>query len=222
MNRLPKISNIPAEIALSVLAAFAFWASLPYQPYAASPVLKVSMMAILAFYAWRQRQLIGLTLLVALVAHGTGDVLLDVDRKALFVPAMAAFLTGHILYAVLFWPLRRPWSTWKKGDKADAIAVLILGVGLAGVLVPKLSGILAVAVPIYVAGILTMTVLAVAASWRRPWVVAGAAFYVFSDALIAIDSFLLPLDAVRYLIWPSYAAAQILIVAGYVAERKAG
>jgi uncharacterized membrane protein YhhN len=152
-------------------------------------------------------------LAAALVAHTAGDVLIE---TAPFVLAMAAFGAGHLLYVRLFWPARRPWEDVRGGAKLTIGALALAGALLLHRLVPGLQPVLAAAVPLYAVALLAMAAVAQLTARGRPWVPLGALLFVASDSVLALDRFVGPLEAARWIVWPAYWLGQAAIVLGWL------
>ncbi|MBP7064941.1 lysoplasmalogenase [Ferrovibrio sp.] len=184
---------------------------------------------LLALQAWRWRAQIGEAaarlLVAALLFSAAGDVFLALDRVRLFVPGLASFLLAHLAYLALFYrnrarPFRlRLWQTC-------AIAALL---GYAALMLAWLTpalGPLLLPVCFYIAAIMAMGVAALALPQIRLggyfWVGLGAISFIFSDSLIAIDKFLLPLAWAGPAIWLSYVAAQVAILLGWRCNADCG
>ena len=88
---------------------------------------------------------------------------------------------------------------------------------MSSILVPNLSGVMAIAVPIYVTVLSSMAVLAWTADLRGQLAAYGAVSYLVSDALIGYNAFVGPVPYETALTWPTYAGAQIVIVLGIIA-----
>ena len=66
-----------------------------------------------------------------------------------------------------------------------------------------------------------MVCMALLAQLPTIWTAVGAVCFATSDAMIAISRFILGNEALAVPIWWSYAAAQILITAGFFFGREA-
>ncbi len=151
-------------------------------------------------------------LLAALVASLAGDVFLMLPGNY-FIPGLASFLVAHFFYIALF----RQGVPWFPSRRA---LLGTLGVGAAmyawvwgGLADPVLQ----VAVAAYVSVIALMVAQAIgrAATVRDAAAKAvglGACVFMLSDALIAVNRFVLPLPLVSLWVLASYFTAQILIV----------
>ncbi len=156
----------------------------------------------------------GQVLVVTLVALGfgwIGDLALANPGEIWFLVGLGSFLIGHVVYIVLFLRYlgrgRLPWS---------ALALIGPFIALLLVLAPHLGGLL-VPVAVYAAVITTMAITATRCS---PIVAVGAALFMISDSLLALDRFLPHAEIWQsgFLIMLSYIAAQGLITLG-VARR---
>ncbi|MES2938278.1 MAG: lysoplasmalogenase family protein [Pseudomonadota bacterium] len=139
-----------------------------------------------------------------------GDVLLMLP--GLFIPGLVAFLLAHLCYIALF----KQGQPWFPSGRALVIALAYAG-GLYAILFPSLGPVLKVACAAYALVIALMTAQAVgrAAQLRDANAVAvavGAALFMLSDSLLAINKFALPLPLAPLWILASYYAAQLLIV----------
>ena len=81
---------------------------------------------------------------------------------------------------------------------------------------PMLRGPLAIASPIYSLALTAMAVAALLGRWHGPWVVVGALLFVLSDVVLGLKLFA-GQETLAPVIWPAYAAAQILMPLGYLA-----
>lgn len=181
------------------------------------PLWKCAMALLLARAAWfhaprRERR----WLVAALVFSLVGDLLLALPGLRLsFVGGLGAFLLAHLAYLALFVPLA-----------GDARAPRLLGcgvvIGTGGTLLhlfqPNLGG-LAWPVALYMGVLCAMVCAALVARLPTGLAALGALCFVVSDALIGYTRFLAPFDSYPLAVWWTYAAAQLLLVAGIVMGR---
>ena len=153
-----------------------------------------------------------LILLGALLASLVGDVLL-MQSDAYFIPGLVAFLVAHGFYIALFLQdsPRFPSGRALLGTLGVGAAMLVWLWG--GLTDPGLK----IAVPVYVGVIALMAAQAIGRATvlrdARAWGVAvGALVFMLSDALIAVNRFVLPLPLAPLWILSSYYLAQCLIV----------
>ncbi|OGB13872.1 MAG: hypothetical protein A2W72_05685 [Burkholderiales bacterium RIFCSPLOWO2_12_67_14] len=152
-------------------------------------------------------------LLAALAASLAGDVFLMLD--GLFIPGLAAFLLAHIAYTVLF----RQGVPWLANRRALG-AVATVGLGMYAVLwfggLPTgLRG--PVAAYVLAIGLMAAQAMGRASVLRdgpSVMVAVGAACFMASDALLALNRFVSPLPMSAFWVLGSYYAAQCLMVMG--------
>ena len=152
----------------------------------------------------------GLVLVAALALCLAGDVFLMFE--GFFIPGLASFLAAHLCYLALF----RQGVRWFPSGRALAGTLAVAALLLA-VLLPRLGPVLQVAVTAYAIVIALMAAQAIGrASVLRDraslGVAAGAAVFMLSDAILAINRFALPVPLAPLWILSTYYAAQILIV----------
>jgi len=185
--------------------------------WAAQPAFKASMALLLALAAAahpivRERR----WLMLALVFSAAGDALLAVSWWAeSFVLGLAAFLLAHVCFLGALVPLDRESSL----SRPRWIAVAAVCTACAALLVwfwPQLGrdG-LTIPVTVYMAVLGAMVCAALLAQLPTLWTAVGAVFFAGSDAMIGIGRFVLGNEALAVPIWWTYAAAQILITAGF-------
>jgi uncharacterized membrane protein YhhN len=207
-------------LVISCIAALIFWISAMMPPYPGRWMIKWLAIASLAVIVWRQRQSPQEAwLAAALLSHSAGDVLLDIDRTGLFLPAVGAFLCGHVLYLLAFWPDVRVAQQVSLPNKSLVLAVVTFGLMMGTVIYPHLPKPLMFPIVIYMFAICAMAITAIAANYSPKWVVVGALLYLFSDALIGLDTFVSPLTLSAYLVWPAYYFGQLLIGLGFLRRK---
>lgn len=124
-------------------------------------------------------------LAIALALCAVGDAFLAGDPKRWLPYGLAAFLAGHVVYALLFWRERGP-----VGPAFWAVAPLI---ALAGatmlVLLWRSLGALKPAVVVYVLAIVAMVTASLLLPRLRWPATIGALAFMTSDAVLAFDLF---------------------------------
>lgn len=153
----------------------------------------------------------GCWLLAGLLLCALGDLLLMPDREAAFLAGLAAFLCGHLLYAVAF--LQLPLHT--AGLAASALpAAALLGLVLRW-LWPHLPGDMKLPVAAYVV-VITAMLLAAGATAGAPGAalrLVGAWGFALSDIAVARRQFVNPSRVNSLWGTPLYFAAQMLLAA---------
>jgi uncharacterized membrane protein YhhN len=159
-------------------------------------------------------------ILLALIFSWAGDVLLNFEKRdpIFFLLGLSAFLLAHIFYILFFHFVRVRASVSGKGWLL--VAVVIYYAVLINLLAPHLGGI---KVPVEVYGVvisfmfmLALHMLFISNKSAGRIMALGAALFVTSDTLLAINKFLQPFYGAPYFVMISYALAQWLIVAGAV------
>ncbi len=148
----------------------------------------------------------GKFIFLGLIFSVMGDVLLEASPE-LFAFGLISFLIAHINYIIAF------FGREKKASLGITALLFVYGGVLYYILYPTL-GKLAIPVLFYVIVILSMV-------WRAfaqrkfdsfaLFALVGSLFFVFSDSLIALNKFYMPIDYSRPVIMATYWTAQFLI-----------
>ncbi|CAN5371821.1 lysoplasmalogenase [soil metagenome] len=193
-------------------------------------VTKPLIMLSLTGYYWINAERRSLTFILALLFCWLGDVLLMFESTAalFFIFGLLSFLMGHLLYMISYRKLRDDDIShellWTQKVRFS-IPIVLIGTGLITVLFPTL-GILKIPVLIYSMVLVGMVMTALFRYGRTSllsfWLVfAGAAFFMISDSLLAINKFYAPLPFGGFMIMLTYIGAQYLIVQGGLRHRNA-
>ncbi len=154
--------------------------------------------------------------IVALLGLGfglLGDVLLlDGDVPARFLGGLSSFLGGHLLYIAAFVMVGLLVNAWLALPAVVALGCLVASRALLPTLWQRGDRPLAGAVATYMAVLTLAAVLAGATG--RPLVAAGAALFVVSDTILAMDKFVRPVPHAHLWVMTSYLLAQTGIVGG--------
>jgi uncharacterized membrane protein YhhN len=151
--------------------------------------------------------------MIGLMFGLAGDVCLALPGNTAFRAGLAAFLAGHVLYAVAFAALsyRHDWI------RPEMVVLLLCSGAIAVWLWPNL-GRMRIPVAAYIFVITSMMFAAVAA-FHNPeleetggiLLLAGAAFFYFSDILVARDRFVKHGFINRLIGLPCYYAGQFML-----------
>lgn len=158
-------------------------------------------------------------LMPALLLSAVGDWALAIPWwTQSFVVGLTAFLLAHLCFLGALLPLaaRRP-------SKPRIAAVVTMCAATAALLAwfwPHLNK-LALPVTAYILVLTAMVCAALVARLPTIWTAVGAVCFAASDSLIAIGRFILGNEALAVPIWWSYAAALILMTAGFFFGREA-
>lgn len=204
---------------LSIIAALLY---LPKQADAPSwrrTVIKAGSIVLLAMLAYLEN---GPFLLIAgLALSALGDAFLAQKSEKAFLAGLGSFLSGHIAYVILFALIGSGLDiilaqSWRVILPAIALA---FAVSLLRRLLPVVDAQMRLPVTAYVVAIFAM--LLTSATVPPPLVMIGAAFFVASDSILAIERFMLaPSSSHRGwsgpAIWVLYYLAQICITLGFL------
>jgi len=201
--------NIAVPAALSALAAAVYFGLMSGDlGFVVNTVLKGAAVAILAVAAaLTARNLDGWLLAAALAFGAAGDMLLEVELAW----GGTAFALGHIAAIALYLRNRRPRGAMPVSQKAASAAIW-----LSAPVVYLLAGQDAnIGLALYTLLLTTMAATAWISRFSRYRTGIGAVLFVASDAFIfaRLGGRVDPALATQ-LIWPLYAAGQILIFIG--------
>ena len=161
-------------------------------------------------------RLLGLAL-IALVFSWLGDTAPALATgDTAFLLMVGFFLVAQVVYVVAFWPYRAESALyrrrWLMAPYVGFVAVLVW------LCAPHTGGLL---VPVLLYGLI-LGLMAVLATGLNPWVAAGGALFLVSDALIALRAFAPGFDLPQNGFWvmSTYIAAQTLIVLGLLARDR--
>ena len=187
-------------------------------------LIKPSILMALSIYFWQETSAMKnrkriLTMQVALFFACLGDVLLMLDGPMYFQLGLGAFLMMQIGYIVVFWT-----GSFRGIAIPRAIIIVVFAITLFMWIRPNLGGLF---VPVFVY-MLTITTMVLTTLNREnkvqsdsfQWVFVGAALFMISDSLIAIEKFATPLPLREILVMLTYMAGQYLIVEGLLKELR--
>jgi len=184
----------------------------PSTPLEFSALLKIIPIILLSFLVVRAGiNSVSLHLLLALLFSMGGDVLLETN---LFVPGLSSFLFAQLLYGSLFLRYHSSWS-------ADyQTSLLFVGASLVmAVIMWSYAGDMRLPVIAY---LLVITFMGLSANTSTiKGVTLGAAVFILSDSIIAIDRFVMAVPASGWLIMITYYIAQFLLVSAVIQEIQA-
>lgn len=193
---------------------------IPHDPVGLKITFKLIPMLLIILFAFHQapglpkiyKTLIILGLFVCMLADGL---------IYWFIVGLITFLIGHIIYIFAFRKIKKH-SIPKWAAALLLIYGLIMTIWLAGTLWSEKETILAVAVVLYIAVILTM-------GWNafqtgNKFVIIGATLFIISDSILAINKFIIDVPYEHALVMLSYYGAQFLfafsIISHYSATRN--
>jgi uncharacterized membrane protein YhhN len=163
-------------------------------------------------------------LLIGLFFSWMGDVFLLFEYKnaLFFIFGLASFLTTHIFYIIYFLRIRSANDSLLKKQPIFIALVLAYGITLVWQLYPHL-GDLKLPVMVYAAVICTMLLCSLHVFLKvnkkaAGYYFSGAAAFVVSDSLLAINKFYQPFAFAGVFIMLTYCAAQYFIVRGFIEQ----
>lgn len=165
-------------------------------------------------------------LMPALLLSALGDWVLAIPWWPLsFEVGLAAFLLAHLCFIAALLPLVPPWSSRAERPSTPRIVAVVLmclvSIALLAWFWPHLGpDRLTLPVTVYIVVLTAMVCTALLAKLPTIWTAVGAVCFAASDSMIAISRFILGNEALAVPIWWSYAAAQILITAGFFFGRE--
>ena len=190
-------------------------------------VAKPSLMLILLVYFWaeaKDKAAQKYLIILALAFSCAGDVFLLFEKQnpRLFIFGLGSFLVAHLFYIAYFLNIRTKNSVTNSFQIAPSLAVLIYVVALFALLAPRLGN-LQLPVALYTLALASMLLASLHAfDFKRQefakLCVAGAALFVASDSLLAINRFYQKFAFAGVLIMLTYALAQFLITVGAAKE----
>ncbi len=212
------ITLLTAYAAVSLVHVVGHLASATWLTTTTKPLLMPLLAAYLVSASQRPLTRLVRVVLAALAFSWLGDVLLEVSRLAdadgLFLAGLGGFLVAQVLYVVAFTPLVR--ASTPPRPPLWALLYVLYGALLVGFMGPELGEFL-LPIAVYAVAICTMGIVA---SGVNRLTATGAAVFVVSDTLIALDRFTDILDwsetMSRVAVMSTYTLAQGLIIAGVV------
>jgi uncharacterized membrane protein YhhN len=204
---------LTASIILSALYGAVFC----YRPPSVmKTVVKVAATGLLMLWAY---VLGGPWLLVVALAFGAvGDGFMSGDPKRWLLPGLLAFFAGHLAYLALF--MTTPHSPLDGVTVFIACAVVLFSGAFIVFLWTSLAD-MRWPVVAYTGVIALMGATAARLDMGTSWVAIGAAMFILSDVLVALETFKIEDDArIRLLtsplLWALYFGGQALIAYGFL------
>lgn len=193
------------------------------------PAFKASMAVLLTLAAAghgcvRERR----WLMAALLLSAIGDWVLAIPWWTLsFEVGLLSFLLAHMCFIAALLPLVPPLSRSSRAERPAALRIAavvlmcLVSIALLAWFWPHLGpDKLTLPVTVYMVVLTAMVCTALLAKLPTIWTAVGALCFAASDSMIAISRFILGNEALAVPIWWSYAAAQILITAGFFFGRE--
>ncbi len=202
-------------LSVSVAASLAYLLLARWMPVPMPVIVKGLAVMVLGLVALCERSSF---LAAALLLSALGDVLLEMGR-AYFLLGLAAFLTSHIVYILLF-ARHRDRANQVTPQMLWPVVLSVYGTAFAVWLAPSL-GDMRVPVVCYIAALITMVATASRANYRSRLVFLGALLFLLSDSLLGAGKFKLQLPWSPPAIWITYYLGQCCIALGVLSENEA-
>ena len=163
-------------------------------------------------------------ILIGLFFSWLGDLFLLLDSKVtiFFIAGLVSFLITHIFYILYFLSIENSAPSLLKKQPLLIVLILCYGSALVVLLFPYL-GDLKIPVIVYATVICSMLLssLHIYYKTKKPanlFFFLGAALFVISDSLLAVNKFYQPIPKAGIWIMLSYCSAQYLIVKGIIRQ----
>ena len=165
-------------------------------------------------------------ILIGLFFSWLGDLFLLLDSKVtiFFIAGLVSFLITHIFYILYFLSIENSSPSLLKKQPLLIVLTLCYGSALVVLLFPYL-GDLKIPVIVYATVICSMLLSSLHIYYKTEkssnlFFILGAALFVISDSLLAVNKFYQPIPKAGIWIMLSYCAAQYLIVKGSIRQLK--
>jgi len=167
---------------------------------------------------------LNLLFLTGLIFCWAGDILLEVPLHYadLFVPGLGCFLTGHLMYLLVFSLTPGDNFVFRKGS-VFIIPVILYGILLVLWLYKDLGN---MKIPVIAYATVILTMLAAAINRKNKvnhasflMVLSGAILFVLSDSALAINKFGHNFSGSSVIVMVTYILAQYFIVTGYLKQK---
>ncbi len=208
------VAGLAALAYFSLVSAPASWLR------SALKTLPLLCFALIAQFEF-QNTFVGPFLTIPLVFSAMGDFALSRNGRSAFLYGLAAFALAHLLYIILFLGTAG-LSPIAAFEKAPLLAIATVALALSSELwLTPYTGTLRWPVRIYIALIVVMVLGALTLQTQFRPVLYGAALFVGSDLLLAIDRFRLTENSswkpwIKAAIWALYVVGQGLILFGFI------
>ncbi len=200
-------------ISAFLVIAAADWYAVATGRRSAERVLKpLALVLLIAVAVWfgAIEDAVGVAVLIALGCGLLGDVLLLRDDQASFAGGLAAFLVGHLAYALAI--VTAGLTPSYAVPALIALALVVIGRRIVAGARSAGGSALAIAVTAYIVVIGAMTALAAMSPWSE--VFSGAVLFLVSDAILGWNKFVTPLRWGRTATMVAYHLGQLVLVIG--------
>lgn len=189
-------------------------------------ITKLLLLPILMLYLAAEPGKASPVVYVGLFCSFMGDLLLTRSGEIFFLLGMLAFIGTHVCNILFFYGLQKGHPGKPMNLVLAVVVLAVISGGIYFLLADKL-GSFRVPILAYMAIISLMAVMATQ-TWVNPGLIQtaircfipGAALFVLSDGLLALNKFLLHTGSIDIAVMLTYGMAQYLLVKGFVAVKK--
>lgn len=211
---------MPIQLTLWLAIFFALiFLGLRWRPFfAPRPYIKSAMAVFLGLYCLVVPQSVLFVMALGFFLSAIGDFFLDLPDDKFFLPGLIAFFLAHLAYAVFLMSYIIPLDSWTWLEWSIVSGLPVISVGFYLWLRSDLPNDMKVPVAAYVSIITIMGIAAFASSLGSMLIPLGAALFIASDAVLAIERFKFSFAFDDKIVWVFYASGQILLAMGVVAS----
>ena len=189
-------------------------------------ITKLLLLPVLAVYLWAsvkgERSSINSLVYFGLLFSFLGDLILTQPGEIFFLSGMLAFIGTHICNSINFYRMQRFTIKGGRAVLQAAVILLLVTIGVFIVLNPYL-GQFQLPILVYMIIISSMAILATntvnAPLLKKVTLqcfIPGAALFVFSDGILAMNKFLYHQPVFDIAIMLTYGAAQYFLIIGFI------
>ncbi len=189
-------------------------------------ITKLLLLPILMFYLAAEPGKISPVVYIGLFCSFMGDLLLTRSGELFFLLGMLAFIGTHLCNIFFFYRLQKG-HPGKPMNLVLALVVLACISGGVYFLLTDQLGAFRIPILVYMSIISLMAVMATQTLVNPVFIqtsirffIPGAALFVLSDGLLALNKFLLHAGSIDIAVMLTYGMAQYLLVKGFVAVKK--
>lgn len=189
-------------------------------------VTKLLLLPILILYLTAEPGKTSPVVYIGLFCSFMGDLLLTRSGEIFFLLGMLAFIGTHVCNILFFYRLQKG-HPGKPMNLVLAIVVLAVISGGVYFLLADQLGTFRIPILVYMAIISLMAVMATQTLVNHTIIqtvircfIPGAALFVLSDGLLALNKFLLHAGSIDIAVMLTYGMAQYFLVKGFVAAKK--
>jgi len=203
-------------LAAAIIGALIFLVLRELKFFKTRPLLKAIMGVMLAFYCITAPSIPLYIMAIGFVFSALGDFLLDIPDDKGFLLGLFAFFAAHIAFLVFLWPHMTPLAQLGTAKLGSFGLLFVSNTWFYLWLRPSLDSSLRIPVAAYSTIIALMGMAAIGTTLPSYLVPLGAALFIASDVVLAIEKFKAKFPFAKTLNWLLYASGQIILAIGVV------